>query len=68
MTYKCSKCGHKSRTFAAMAKHARKHGFKRKQKTEKKIRYPTVRRLEESSLPGHASGSVLFCRYCGGRL
>lgn len=32
MMYRCSKCGHKSRTFAAMAKHARKHGYKRKAK------------------------------------
>ena len=27
--YKCSRCGHRSHTFAAMSKHARKHKFTR---------------------------------------
>jgi hypothetical protein len=60
--YKCSKCGHKSRTFAAMAKHARKHGFKRKQKAM----VPRQRRVKVNDAP--TSMAFAFCPHCGGRL
>lgn len=50
--YRCSKCGHKSRTFAAMAKHARKHGFKRKAKAA-------------SPSKASAAAGMRYCPCCG---
>ncbi len=50
--YRCSKCGHKSRTFAAMAKHARKHGFKRK-------------KAKAASQPRQGAAGMNYCPVCG---